>query len=100
VADVGGFVDTLGPGCITVAAGTSAQLLPLNENRNGVQVVVDMAATATVYLLCGSGTASALNWHFVLGAGGSWDGMFSGRTWRGAVQFYSAGTPNVGVVEV
>jgi hypothetical protein len=84
----------------TVTAGVSAALVAANTVRNGLSVTVDTAATSPVYLLLGTGTASATNFHFALAAGGNWDGRISGVVWRGAVQFFSAGTPKVGLVEL
>lgn len=84
----------------TVTGGASAALVPSNAGRNGLQVAVDTAATATAYFLLGAGTASATNFHFALSAGGSWDGQISQVLWRGAVQVFSSGTPKIGVAEV
>lgn len=94
-------VDTTQSGSATLTGGASAQLIAANQNRNGLQVTVDPGAGAVnVYLLLGTGTASATNFHIGLAAGGSWDGTVGTSVWRGAVQFFSAGTPKVGVAEV
>jgi hypothetical protein len=84
----------------TPTAGASGQLVGANTVRNGLSVTVDVAAASPVYLLLGTGTASATNFHFALAAGGNWDGRISGAVWRGAVQFFSVGTPKVGLVEL
>jgi hypothetical protein len=84
----------------TGTAGASAQLIAANSERNGLRVTVDTAAAASVYLLLGTGTASATNFHIVLAAGGSWDGLVSRCLWTGAVQYYSSAGGKVGVAEV
>lgn len=83
-----------------VVAGASAQLLTANIERNGLSVSVDSAATAPVYLLLGTGVASATNWHVCLAAGGYWYGQLSEVVWRGPVQAFSTAAGRVGVAEV
>lgn len=94
---------------ISVSAATSTQLLgvaagqastdgvSLTTEHNGVQVSADTANTAVVYLLLGSGVASATNWHVALAAGGSWPGTLGGVVWRGAIQAWCSAAAKVGV---
>ena len=89
----------------TFTAGASAQLIPANTQRRGLRINVDRGATTNiVYFTLGTATASATNFHFSLGAGDVWNGGIGdngqGILWNGAVQFYSAATPKVGVIEV
>ncbi len=92
--------NALATGAAIKTAGASAVLIAANGTRKGLQVTVDPAATQNVYFLLGAGTASATNFHFAMGAGGSWDGTATNTLWTGAVQFFSSGTPLVGVAEV
>lgn len=82
------------------AAGADAQLIPLNSERNGLLVQVDTGGTGTVYLKWRSGAASAADFDYSLAPGQAWNGKVSDVVWTGAVRFFSAGTPNVAVVEV
>ena len=100
ISVVNSSANALGANAKTATAGSSAALVPANASRKGIQVVVDPAATAVVYFLLGAGTASAANFHFGLSAGASWDGLVGSVLWTGAVQFFSSGTPVVGVAEV
>lgn len=99
-------LNDLASGSGTKIAGATAQLLAENEARHGLSVVTDPNATDTVYLLLGTGTASASSFHIALSPGGSWDGLISGdelvagKLWRGAVQCYAAAAVSVGVVEL
>ncbi len=92
--------DTLQADSGNIAAGASQQLLAANIERNGLIVSVDSLATAPVYLLLGTGTASATNWHVCLAAGAFWAGMLSALVWRGPVQVFSTAAGRVGVAEV
>lgn len=83
----------------SAASGASAQLIVANTERNGLRVQVDPAGAGPVYLLLGTGTASATVFHVALSAGGSWDGQVSEVVWRGAVQAFGTGA-RVSVVEV
>lgn len=82
------------------AAGGDAQLVPANSERNGLSVQVDAGGTGTVYLKWRSGAASAADFDYSLAPGATWNGKVSDVVWDGAVRFFSAGTPNVAVVEV
>ncbi len=90
----------LTPASGTLTAGASAQLIGLNTERNGITVDVDSAAAASVYLLFGTGTASATNFHICLPAGAMWDGQISSVLWTGPVQFFSTAGGKVGVAEL
>lgn len=87
-----------GSNAAPAVAGASAALIGVNTVRNGLQVTVDTAATNPVYLLLGTGTASATNFHIALGPGGSWDGRVSNVVWRGAVQYFGTGA-HLGLLE-
>ena len=93
------WADTLTSNSGVIAAGASAQLVPASTTRQGLSVQVDPGGTGTVYLKLGTGTASAANFNFALTPGADWDGLAGGFAWRGPVQFFSAGTPNVAVTE-
>lgn len=82
------------------AAGADAQLIPLNTERNGLLVQVDSSGVGTVYLKVRSGAASAADFDYSLAPGAAWTGKVGDVVWTGAVRFFSAGTPNVSVVEV
>lgn len=91
--------EKLGPATTTsVASGASAQLCAANTERNGLNVMSDPSGTGTVYILLGTGTASATNWHVALAPGGSWDGRLANDLWAGAAQFFGTGA-RVAVVE-
>lgn len=93
-------VESLAPGTTTSAvSGASVQLIGVNTERNGLNINVDPAAGGPVYLLLGTGTASATVWHKALAAGGVWDGRLGPVSlWRGAVQAFGTGG-RVSVVE-
>ena len=82
------------------ATGASAQIVPLNTERNGLQIKAAKANTATVFLLLGAGTASATSFHIGLEAGESWVGLISGVLWTGPVQAFSAAAQVVTIIEV
>ncbi len=82
-----------------VVSGASAQIVGLNAERNGLSIITDPSGTGTVYLLLGSGTASATNFHVALAPGGQWSGQVSEVVWGGLVQAFGTGA-RIGVVEV
>lgn len=91
--------DGLAAGTTTSAvSGASTQLIGANTERNGLRVSVDPAGAAAVYLLLGTGTASATAFHVALAAGAFWDGLIGHAVWRGAVQVFGTGA-RVSVVE-
>ena len=85
----------------TWTAGASAQILAANSERSGLRITMDPAAAGPIYILLGSGTASATNFHIALSQtnAGYWDGRISDTVWRGAVQVFGTGA-KFGVVEV
>jgi hypothetical protein len=85
----------------TLTGGASAQYVAASPSiRSGLMITADSAAANPIYLLLGTGTASATNFHICLAAGTAWDGTIGGVLWRGAVQGFSAAGNKVGVVEV
>lgn len=80
-------------------AGASGSIIAANAERNGLRVTLDSASTGPIYLLLGSGTASATNFHICLAAGGTWDGRIGDVLWRGAIQCFGTGG-HFGVIEV
>jgi len=79
----------------------SAQLIGVNLSRNGLNISLASASANPLYLLLGSGTASATNFHIAVPAGASWDGMVGPVVWKGAVQgFVPTAAGQVGVTEV
>jgi hypothetical protein len=80
-------------------AGASGQIIAANTERNGLRVSLDSAAASPIYLLLGTGTASATNFHVCIKpAGPDWDGLVSRVVWRGAVQCFGTGA-HFGVAE-
>lgn len=75
---------------VTVGAG-AASLLAANQNRQGLFLEADPgnAAASVIYVLLGTGTPSATNYHIALlpGASVGW-GVLGGSQgiWRGPVQ--------------
>jgi len=66
------------------ASATSVALLPASANRIRDTVVNDSAAT--LYILEGSGTASATNYTFVIAPKTTQPGYYEATDWKGAVQ--------------
>lgn len=80
---------------------TSVAVIAANVQRSGLSISLAAASANPLYLLLGTGTASATNFHIAVPAGGSWDGMIGPVVWRGAVQgFIPTAAGQVGVVEV
>lgn len=75
----------------SVASGATAQLIAPNTERNGLEVTVDPAGVGPVYLILGTGPASATVFHKALGPGGVWPGTIGGVVYRGAVQVFGTG---------
>lgn len=79
----------------------TAQLIGPNLNRNGLNISLASASANPLYLLLGTGSASATNFHVSVPAGQSWDGMIGPVVWKGAVQgFIPTAAGQVGVAEV
>ena len=57
----------------------------------------DSANAAVVYLLLGTGIASATNSHVTVPPGATWPGTVGGVVWRGAIQGFSSAAAKVGV---
>ncbi len=84
-----------------LAVSTSAQLIGVNLSRDGLNISLSAASANPLYLLLGTGTASATNFHVSVPAGQSWDGMVGPVVWKGAVQgFIPTAAGQVGVAEV
>lgn len=86
----------------SAVSGASAQWVGANTERNGLRIGVDAGSATSVYILLGTGTASATNFHIALLASTGhsyWDGLISGVVWAGAVQVFGTGT-RVSLVEV
>src|SRR5438270_7067642 len=78
----------------------SVQLIAANVGRSGLNISLAAASANPLYLLLGTGTASAANFHVCVPAGSSWDGMIGVTVWRGAVQgFIPTAAGQVGVAE-
>lgn len=70
--------------------------------HNGITISADSANTGTAYLLLGTGTPSAANWHIALPAGQFWDGTVGGCVYRGPVKCWNGAAAgiNLGVAIV
>ena len=96
---VDGPVSTLGPNSGTIIV-AGLKTIPAYGNRAGLRLASDPAGTGTVYILGGTGTPSATNFHAALSPGQSWDGEVTQSIWTGQVQLYCSGSIAVGVWEV
>lgn len=84
--------ESLTPSTTTSAvSGASAQLIGPNPERNALSVQVDSAGAGPVYLLLGTGAASATVFHVCIPAGVIWNGRISDVLWRGAIQVFGTG---------
>lgn len=80
---------------------TSTQIIGPNVGRSGLNISLAAASAHLLYLLLGTGTVSASNFHICVPAASSWDGMVGPVVWRGAVQgFIPTAADQVGVAEV
>jgi hypothetical protein len=75
--------------------------VPANANRSGL--TVSIGAGGPVYLLLGSGTASATNFSVIVTTTAPWNGQIGsargGVVWQGPVQAFAASATSVGVAE-
>jgi hypothetical protein len=87
--DKSATVSAAGP---TTIGASSAQLLASNSSRK--RMILQNVGTTRLFILFGAGTASAVNYHIALPAGGNTnDGsspVYSDTLWQGAVQAISS----------
>lgn len=94
-AETASAVTAGSPGIIEAGVASTA-VLPANPSRKGL-TIQNTGATA---VSLGLGHAAVIGHDLVLEPGASWDGLISGRLWRGAVNAIAAAPTSLAVAEV